>query len=49
MAGGSGTRLWPASTSRRPKQFLNLPRQASGQKADSVKGSSFFQAALERA
>jgi len=24
MAGGSGTRLWPASRSRHPKQFLNL-------------------------
>ncbi|MDR1025741.1 MAG: hypothetical protein LBL56_08440, partial [Treponema sp.] len=23
MAGGSGTRLWPASNSRRPKQFLS--------------------------
>ena len=24
LAGGSGTRLWPASRRRRPKQFLNL-------------------------
>ena len=24
MAGGGGTRLWPLSTSRKPKQFLNL-------------------------
>lgn len=24
MAGGSGTRLWPASTQERPKQFLDL-------------------------
>lgn len=24
MAGGAGTRFWPLSTSRRPKQFLNL-------------------------
>ena len=24
MAGGSGSRLWPASRSMRPKQFLNL-------------------------
>jgi mannose-1-phosphate guanylyltransferase/mannose-1-phosphate guanylyltransferase/mannose-6-phosphate isomerase len=39
MAGGSGTRLWPASNSRVPKQFL-----ASG----GSKGS-FFNAALDRA
>lgn len=38
MAGGSGTRLWPASNSRCPKQFLALPG-----------GKTFFQAALERA
>jgi mannose-1-phosphate guanylyltransferase/mannose-1-phosphate guanylyltransferase/mannose-6-phosphate isomerase len=25
MAGGSGTRLWPASNSKRPKQFLPAP------------------------
>jgi mannose-1-phosphate guanylyltransferase/mannose-1-phosphate guanylyltransferase/mannose-6-phosphate isomerase len=37
MAGGSGTRLWPASNSRRPKQFL-----------DFAPGKSFFSAALER-
>lgn len=24
MAGGSGTRFWPASTADRPKQFLKL-------------------------
>ncbi|MDP7111532.1 MAG: sugar phosphate nucleotidyltransferase, partial [Myxococcota bacterium] len=24
MAGGSGTRFWPLSTDRRPKQFLHL-------------------------
>ena len=24
MAGGSGTRLWPMSRAKRPKQFLNL-------------------------
>ena len=24
MAGGKGTRLWPISTSIKPKQFLNL-------------------------
>jgi mannose-1-phosphate guanylyltransferase/mannose-1-phosphate guanylyltransferase/mannose-6-phosphate isomerase len=38
MAGGSGTRLWPASNSARPKQFL-----------DSGNGRSFFQTSLERA
>jgi mannose-1-phosphate guanylyltransferase/mannose-1-phosphate guanylyltransferase/mannose-6-phosphate isomerase len=38
MAGGSGTRLWPASTSKTPKQFLTL-----------TGGSSFFNAAVERA
>ena len=24
MAGGSGTRFWPASRENRPKQFLNI-------------------------
>lgn len=38
MAGGSGTRLWPASNSKKPKQFLSLPG-----------GSTFFGASLERA
>ena len=37
MAGGSGTRLWPASRRSTPKQFLDL-----GQ------GRSLFQATLER-
>ena len=37
MAGGSGTRLWPASNSRRPKQFLSLEN-----------GKSFFLSAVER-
>ena len=40
MAGGSGTRLWPASSSKRPKQFLSV----SG-----AGGDSFFSSALERA
>jgi mannose-1-phosphate guanylyltransferase/mannose-6-phosphate isomerase len=41
MAGGSGTRLWPLSNSRRPKQFLPIsPDDAS---------RTFFSAALERA
>jgi mannose-1-phosphate guanylyltransferase/mannose-1-phosphate guanylyltransferase/mannose-6-phosphate isomerase len=38
MAGGSGTRLWPASSSRLPKQFLPAEEK-----------SSFFSMALERA
>jgi mannose-1-phosphate guanylyltransferase/mannose-6-phosphate isomerase len=38
MAGGAGTRLWPASNSKKPKQFLAF----SG-------GKSFFDLALERA
>jgi mannose-1-phosphate guanylyltransferase/mannose-1-phosphate guanylyltransferase/mannose-6-phosphate isomerase len=38
MAGGSGTRLWPASSSRLPKQFL----PAGGKK-------SFFSLTVERA
>jgi mannose-1-phosphate guanylyltransferase/mannose-6-phosphate isomerase len=40
MAGGSGTRLWPASSSRRPKQFLPAARD---------EGRSFFSLAVERA
>jgi mannose-1-phosphate guanylyltransferase/mannose-1-phosphate guanylyltransferase/mannose-6-phosphate isomerase len=38
MAGGSGTRLWPASNSSKPKQFLPV-----------AGGHTFFDAALERA
>jgi mannose-1-phosphate guanylyltransferase/mannose-6-phosphate isomerase len=38
MAGGSGTRLWPASTSKLPKQFLSIAGKGS-----------FFSSALERA
>ncbi len=38
MAGGSGTRLWPASNKRTPKQFLPISS-----------GASFFDSALERA
>ena len=40
MAGGSGIRLWPASSSRKPKQFLSA---AKGGK------ESFFSLSLERA
>ncbi|MDR2363525.1 MAG: mannose-1-phosphate guanylyltransferase [Spirochaetaceae bacterium] len=38
MAGGSGTRLWPASNSQKPKQFLSAAGDVS-----------FFNAALDRA
>jgi len=38
MAGGSGTRLWPASSSRLPKQFLPASEK-----------STFFSMSLERA
>jgi len=40
MAGGSGTRLWPASSSGKPKQFL--PAAKGGEE-------SFFSLSLERA
>jgi mannose-1-phosphate guanylyltransferase/mannose-1-phosphate guanylyltransferase/mannose-6-phosphate isomerase len=40
MAGGSGTRLWPASNSKTPKQFLSI---------GTGKGRSFFSSAVERA
>ena len=40
MAGGSGTRLWPASNSRKPKQFLSAAADGGG---------SFFSVAVERA
>ncbi|MDR1100222.1 MAG: mannose-1-phosphate guanylyltransferase [Treponema sp.] len=42
MAGGSGIRLWPASNSRRPKQFLSISKDEAG-------GTSFFSSAVERA
>jgi mannose-1-phosphate guanylyltransferase/mannose-1-phosphate guanylyltransferase/mannose-6-phosphate isomerase len=41
MAGGSGTRLWPLSNSRRPKQFLPISPDGASR--------TFFSAALERA
>jgi mannose-1-phosphate guanylyltransferase len=40
MAGGSGTRLWPASNSRKPKQFLPAAKDST---------ESFFSLSLERA
>jgi mannose-1-phosphate guanylyltransferase/mannose-6-phosphate isomerase len=41
MAGGSGTRLWPASNSRRPKQFLPISPDNPSR--------TFFSSAVERA
>jgi mannose-1-phosphate guanylyltransferase/mannose-1-phosphate guanylyltransferase/mannose-6-phosphate isomerase len=46
MAGGSGKRLWPASSSRIPKQFLPMPSRNA--KREGSPGS-FFNAAIERA
>ncbi|MDR0312087.1 MAG: NTP transferase domain-containing protein [Treponema sp.] len=40
MAGGSGTRLWPASNSSKPKQFLPIKNHSD---------FTFFDAAIERA
>jgi len=40
MAGGAGTRLWPASSSRKPKQFLPTVKDGT---------ESFFSLSLERA
>jgi len=42
LAGGSGTRLWPASNSKNPKQFLQIPEQNS-------RPMNFLTAAIERA
>ena len=47
MAGGSGTRLWPASNTRMPKQFLPMP--SPGEKPEAFAQGSFFDAAIERA
>jgi len=40
MAGGSGTRLWPLSNSRKPKQFLPASKDGT---------ESFFSLSIERA
>jgi len=40
MAGGSGTRLWPASNSQKPKQFLSVTKGGT---------ETFFSLSLERA
>jgi mannose-1-phosphate guanylyltransferase/mannose-1-phosphate guanylyltransferase/mannose-6-phosphate isomerase len=39
MAGGSGTRLWPASTKNHPKQFMSAP---------GAQGGTFFLEAVRR-
>ncbi|MCL2374545.1 MAG: sugar phosphate nucleotidyltransferase, partial [Treponema sp.] len=55
LAGGFGTRLWPASTSARPKQFLRLPGAAASRgaraqefSAAEEKSRTFLSAAVER-
>ncbi|MDR2304231.1 MAG: mannose-1-phosphate guanylyltransferase [Treponema sp.] len=48
MAGGSGTRLWPASNSKKQKQFLRMLKPVSTVSSSGGK-DSFFGAALERA
>jgi mannose-1-phosphate guanylyltransferase/mannose-1-phosphate guanylyltransferase/mannose-6-phosphate isomerase len=40
MAGGSGTRLWPASNSKKPKQFLSISKENK---------DTFFSLSIERA
>jgi mannose-1-phosphate guanylyltransferase/mannose-1-phosphate guanylyltransferase/mannose-6-phosphate isomerase len=47
MAGGSGTRLWPASNSMMPKQFLPMPSLSA--EPEPIAAGSFFNAAVERA
>ena len=49
IAGGLGTRLWPASTSSRPKQFLSVPRNSAHPGSVKGEGTSFFGDALHRA
>jgi mannose-1-phosphate guanylyltransferase/mannose-1-phosphate guanylyltransferase/mannose-6-phosphate isomerase len=49
MAGGSGTRLWPASNSQNPKQFLSAGTSSSGAGPGNMQGGAFFSLALERA
>ena len=49
MAGGSGTRLWPASTASKPKQFLNLPSAEEKPAGEKKTGESFFISAVRKA
>jgi mannose-1-phosphate guanylyltransferase len=44
MAGGSGTRFWPESTSKRPKQYLSFVKSSDLEKSDSVSDSLLAQA-----
>ena len=46
MAGGSGLRLWPESTSKKPKQFMALPQ---GMSLTEDNGRSFFSSSVKRA
>ncbi len=43
LAGGSGTRLWPLSREKFPKQYLPLPGSGAG-----IEEKSLFQATFER-
>jgi len=45
MAGGSGTRLWPASNSVKPKQFLPIAKGSAAQD----NAETFFSLSLKRA
>jgi len=45
MAGGSGTRLWPASSSAKPKQFLPMAKDSAAQNC----AETFFSLSLKRA
>ncbi|MDR2370577.1 MAG: hypothetical protein LBD71_03785, partial [Treponema sp.] len=50
MAGGPGTRLWPASNSKNPKQFLSAPFPgAAGGASSSGERNTFLAGAVERA
>ena len=49
MAGGSGTRLWPASNSNLPKQFLPAGNGIYSESRRGEASCSFFAMALERA
>ncbi|MCL2832714.1 MAG: mannose-1-phosphate guanylyltransferase [Treponema sp.] len=47
LAGGSGTRLWPASSSKKPKQFLPVPQQTGA--TNNTGPNNFLYASVERA
>ena len=48
MAGGSGTRFWPKSTSKKPKQFLNFGSSSSVKTAASNDSHSLLSQTLKR-